>query len=69
MKLILKDGENEIELKELNDVNKDSDVVIFFLKQFIEPRIIEVMVDSLSRQLNKKVIILPNVFTEKAYGI
>lgn len=69
LKLILRDGDNEIELKELKGINADSEVVILFLKRQLEPEILVRMMDDLSLKLNKKVIILPNIFGDKVYGI
>lgn len=69
MKLILKDGDIEVELKELNTINKDSDVVIFFLKKHLEPWRIGQMAESLEVKLNKEVVILPCQFLDKAYSL
>jgi hypothetical protein len=69
MKLVLKDGKKEVEVSEITGIDEDSEVLIFFLKKHVQPHVIGNLVDSLERKLDKKVIILPDIFLDKIYGL
>lgn len=69
MKLILRDVQGDIEVKEILNLNKDSEMIFFFLGQILRAKDIESIEEYLSKKVGKKVICLDARFREKIYGI
>lgn len=69
MKLFIETDEGEIiEVKELKNVNVDSNILIFFIKQVAKLKDLENVEWLLSQKTGKTCVILDGCFSEKVYG-
>jgi hypothetical protein len=65
MKLILrKDDNTEVELKEVQSIGKDSEILVIKVHYTYKPEDVEVLERNLSEKFGKKVIVLDGKFGE-----
>ena len=70
MKLILqRDDNSTVEIKEIKSLNKNSDMLFFFLNTRLCKTDIEKIENDLSDKIGRKVIVLDVLFKEKILGI
>lgn len=70
MKLLLQNDDNTtVEIKEITSLNKNSEVLFFFLKGCYRQEDITIMENKLQDKIGKKVVIIDNRFAEKIMGI
>ena len=70
MRLVLKKDDNtEVEVKEIQTINKDCKAIIFFVKARIHPEDLKVIERKMSNKLGKSVVILPGYFETKIYSL
>lgn len=68
MKLVLKKDDNtEVEVKEIQSIDKDCKTIIFFINVKIEN--LKEIEEYISKKLGKEVLILPNFFENKIYSL
>ena len=70
MKLVLrKDDNTEVEVKEIQSINRDCKQVILFVERKLSAEDIEILHHGLSKKLKKDVIILGHCFSNKIYTV
>lgn len=70
MKLVLKkDNKTEVEIKEIQTINKECKAIILFVNAKLEKETIELAQKKISELLGKKVLILDNFFEPKIYSV
>lgn len=70
MKLLLqRDDKSIVEVKEIEGLNKDSEMLFFFLNCLMRPEDIKNLEILLSKKIGRKVVILDAAFKEKALSI
>ena len=70
MKLVLKNDDNtEVEIKEIQTINKDCKVIILFTKTKLNRDTAEFITERLTEETGKKVLILDSCFESKIYSI
>ena len=70
MKLVLKNDDNtEVEIKEIQSIDKDCKTIIFFINVKIRLENLKKIEEYISKKLGKEVLILPNFFENKIYSL
>ena len=70
MKLVLKKDDNtEVEVKEIQSIDKDCKTIIFFINVKIRLENLKKIEEYMSKKLGKEVLILPNFFENKIYSL
>lgn len=70
MKLVLKNDDNtEIEVKEIQVINKDCKAIILFANVKLRVETMRLVQERLSEVLGKKVLILDSCFESKIYSV
>lgn len=70
MKLVLKKDDNtEVNVKEIQSIDKDCKTIILFINVKIKPEILNEIEEHISKKLGKEVLILPNFFENKIYSL
>lgn len=70
MKLVLKNNDkSEVEIKEIQAINKECKAIILFVNAKVEKETIELAQKRISELLGKKVLILDNFFAPKIYSV
>ncbi|MDU4979393.1 MAG: hypothetical protein E6X14_08070 [Clostridium celatum] len=70
MKLVLKKDDNtEVEVKEIQSIDKDCKTIIFFINVKIRLENLKKIEEYISKKLGKEVLILPNFFENKIYSL
>lgn len=70
MKLVLKKDDNtEVEVKEIQSIDKDCKTIIFFINVKIRLENLKEIEEYISKKLGKEVLILPDFFENKIYSL
>lgn len=70
MKLVLKNDDNtEVEVKEIQVINKDCKAIILFANAKLREETMRLVQERLSEVLGKKVLILDSYFESKIYSV
>ena len=70
MKLVFKKDDNtEVEVKEIQSIDKDCKTIIFFINVKIRLENLKKIEEYISKKLGKEVLILPNFFENKIYSL
>ncbi|MGJ9383227.1 hypothetical protein [Salipaludibacillus sp. CF4.18] len=64
MKLFIQKENVNVEVREIQSLSKDSEILFFFLNGNIRPQEIDALEQSLSLKTGKKVIVLPSILKE-----
>lgn len=70
MKLVLKKDDNtEVEVKEIQSIDKDCKTIILFINVKLRPESLKELEQHIRKKLDKEVLILPNFFENKIYSL
>lgn len=70
MKLVLKKDDNtEVEVKEIQSIDKDCKTIILFINVKLRPESLKELEQHIEKKLDKEVLILPNFFENKIYSL
>lgn len=70
MKLVLKKDDNtEVEVKEIQSIDKDCKTTILFINVKLRPECLKELEQHIGKKLGKEVLILPNFFENKIYSL
>lgn len=70
MKLVLKKDDNtEVEVKEIQSIDKDCKTIILFINVKLRPESLKELEQHIGKKLDKEVLILPNFFENKIYSL
>lgn len=70
MKLVLKKDDNtEVEVKEIQSIDKDCKTIILFINVKLRLESLKELEQHIGKKLDKEVLILPNFFENKIYSL
>lgn len=70
MKLVLKKDDNtEVEVKEIQSIDKYCKTIILFINVKLRPESLKELEQHIGKKLDKEVLILPNFFENKIYSL